>query len=141
MKKFLIAFVICIMLLTPVFSGLNKHGYTIFEEWIYANYNNEGVWVTCDLGAYVSNKQSLIRVSIQVTNFDTDGSEYVYFKIKEYNSNYKTNIQTAVQYNEGTKAELLCWTDDDGIIEYKIEYPQPEYKKVLIKLILENSIN
>ena len=29
MKKFLMGFLISIMLLTPLFSGLNKHGYKI----------------------------------------------------------------------------------------------------------------
>jgi len=141
MKKIISILLVLILLTMPMFSGLNKHGYTMFDGWVYVDYNNEGEWVQADLGSYVSNKQSLIRVSLQVLDIDTDGSEYVSFAIREYNGNYTSNYQGSTSYNLGKKVELQCYTDDDGIIEYKIDYGWWESKKVRVVLILENSIN
>ena len=140
MKKLLFIFII-LLLLNPLFPALNKHGYVLFEDWIYNDYNNEGTWIIADFGAYVSNKQSLVRMSMQITDKNIDGSEYVSLSVREYNGNYRTNYWGSTNYNNGDKIELQCYTDDDGIIEYKIEYGQSEIKKVKVKIVLENSIN
>lgn len=144
MKKILAICSILFMLLTPLFSGLNEHTYPIFNDWIYDGYNNEGEWVAFDLGALdgsLDNKQSFIRISLEVTDMTTDGSEYVYLEIREHDGNYRTIRQASTCYNLGLKGEIEGWTDDEGWIDYKITYPQVEAKKIELMIRIVNSIN
>jgi hypothetical protein len=144
MKKIISILMVLAMISMPIFAGLNKHTYPLFNDWVYDGYNNEGEWVNFDLGALdgsLDNKQSLVRISIQVIAIDTDGSEYVTLRLREPNGNYRTVTQVSTSYNEGTKGELLAWTDEDGFLDYMIEYGWWESKKVQVIVRIENSIN
>jgi hypothetical protein len=144
MKKFLAICSILFMLLTPLFSGLNQHTYPIFNDWVYDGYNNEGDWVAFDLGTLdgqLNNKQSFVRITLEVTEIDTDGSEYVYLYLREHGGGYSTVRQVSVNYNNGLKGEIECWTDSEGWIDYKIDYGWWESKKVKVMIRIVNSIN
>lgn len=140
MKKFTAIIIMLILLTTPIFSALNKHGYVIFDDWVSVG-SNEGSWVRVDLGSYVSNKQSYVRISFEVTAYDTDDTEFVTCRVREYLGNYKTERSVFIRYLDGLKGELDVWTDDNGEIEYKLEYGWAEIKRINVKIVLENSIN
>lgn len=143
MKKFIVGFLLWVMLITPMFSGLNKHGYDIYNDWIWAGYNNEGSWQIVDLSDFTGNKQALIRILLEVTDYADDPLDYaaVYIREHDASTDYKACATSYSECIAGSKGEIECWTDDDGFIDMKLEQGAPEYKKVKIKVTLENSIN
>ena len=146
MKKNIIVIIILLSSLFSVLSAVNNHNEDIFYDWIYNDYNNEGEWQIIDLGDVsiapsLSAKRAYVRISIEVDAIDTDGSEFVYLEVREYNGNYNSVFQTATSYNIGKKGELNCWTDTDAHIEIRITYGWWESKKVRVRVRLENSID
>jgi hypothetical protein len=119
--------------------GLNKHEHIIFQDEVW-NGHNTGEWIICDLGACTSNKQALLRILFEVTE-DTHSPtcDFVVLKVREYNANLQEKF-CDVNWDYYKKNEVECWTDDDGIIEYYIDYMWQEAKKVKVKITLENSI-
>lgn len=143
MKKFLIGILVSIMLLTPLFSGLNEHTYPIFNDWVYDDYN-EGDWVAFDLGALdgsLDNKQSFVRITLEITDCISNPYNYIVLYVREHGENYKTNRAADLAYFENAKVEVECWTDGEGWIDYKFFCPIPEAEKIQIMMRIINSVN
>ena len=124
--------------------GWGNHTATIMEDWIYDGHGGNGAWIVFDLEKIESSlggKQSNVRISLEITEIDTDGSESVHFSAREYGGNFKGDEERSVSYNEGLKVQLWTTTDNDGLIEYKFNYAWPEEKKVKVRLMLLNSMN
>ena len=124
---------------------MEKHGVTIFEDWVWSG-ENHGIWILKNLADFVpalNNKQWLVQLSLQVIEKTAtgDGGEIIYFKAREYNGNYKDKNRINAKFTESEKADYWITTDDDAMIEIYFDFDINEERKRKAKVILELSLD
>jgi hypothetical protein len=147
MKNLIYFFMILSLLVFPVMATNatnNEHDVAIFDDWIYNDYNNEGDWVTFDLASIapsLNNKRVFARISLEVTDYTNDQTEYVKLEVREYDGGYKELDSIQTRHQDSEKVQINVWTDDDAHIQYKITYGWTSWKQVRVVINLENSID
>lgn len=118
-----------------------NHDHEIFNGEIWAGHNGDSEWQTVSLKPFV-NKKSQVRLIIEILSAEGAGvDESVFLYARETGGNFKSRNEIHyINYSGGEREEITLYTSDDCKIDYKLEYGQPEEKKITVKLTLDCSI-
>ena len=149
MKKIFSIFLIIMLSLMPIFSGVNKNNAIVLSIDI-DNSQNFQTWTDLDLSAYTSNKLGKCLLECEVIAYESDPTECVHLYFRPKGQINVQPIETYTRYAsdsgdpEGTRdylSQVEVWTDDDGFIQWYSDYNQPPNKTVTLQIKIMININ
>jgi hypothetical protein len=139
MKKVL-AILFILILLTPMFPGVNKNN-AVLGTWQLDFDSNYQTWQDIDLSSYTSNKLGKVLLHCEILSGDeATPSEWVSLKFRSKGETLVETVGTMCFY--GTRIGAVeVWTDDDGVIQWYSDYGWPENKTVVLQIKIMININ